>query len=231
MFTGLIQDVAGVVDAVLQEGGAGETLRLVLATHIPLSKFEMGASVACNGVCLTVVGLHDVPATGETLLEFDAGPETLRVARLGFLRKGAAVNVEPALRVGDPLGGHDVSGHVDTCLKVHSFGEWEGGFWRLVLEVPSAFRKYLIPKGSICVRGVSLTIADIAEVAQLTNSTGTLATALCGIMIVPHTLAHTNLVHCVAQEDVEVEFDRTVKTVATLLELMIPQLLPQNSMR
>jgi riboflavin synthase len=221
MFTGLVQDVAGVIDVIIR----GNSLRLVLATHLPLARFEIGASVACNGVCLTVVEMHSVPATEETLLEFDVGPESLQASCLGSLKKGEAVNLEPALRVGDSVGGHDVLGHIDTCLSVHSFNAWEGGFWKLVLEVPPALRRFLIPKGSIALRGVSLTIADISESPTVPGG------ALCSVMIVPHTLSHTNLVHCVPQGSLEVEFDRHVKTVATLLEFMVPHLLPQNLMR
>jgi riboflavin synthase len=213
MFTGLIQDVAGVIDTARQ----GDSLRLVLATKMPRERFELGASVACNGVCLTVVALHDVPATGETFLEFDAGPETLRLSRLGSLQKGDGVNIEPALRVGDPLGGHDVSGHVDGCVRVHSSREWSDAFWRLELEIPASARRWILHKGSVCVRGVSLTVAELTDTPD--------GGAVCGIMLVPHTLSHTNLETCAAGHWVEVEYDKQVKMAATLLEALLPEML------
>lgn len=221
MFTGLVQDVAGVIDASVR----GATQRLVLVTRLPLSRFEMGASVACNGVCLTVVGLHDVPATGETLLEFDVGPETLRVSRLGALKKGDRVNLEPALRVGDPIGGHDVTGHVDALLPVHSFQEWEEGFWKLEIEVRGENAHYLVPKGSIAIRGTSLTVAEISQAVSVRDGS---PVTICGIMLVPHTLANTTLGVLASRDEVEVEFDRTVKAIASLLRVMVPHLLPKN---
>ncbi|MCA2959439.1 MAG: riboflavin synthase [Silvanigrellales bacterium] len=223
MFTGLVQDVGGVVD-VLPRGTS--SLRLVLATRLSPSRLDLGASVACNGVCLTVVERHDVPATGESLVAFDVGPETLRVSQLGGLAKGHKVNLEPALRVGDALGGHDVSGHVDASLRVRTSAEWSEGFWRLEIEVPSEYKRLVVPKGSFAVRGVSLTIADVSPMSPDVDSG-----LICGIMLVPHTLEQTNLSQCVSGAFVEVEFDKNVKTIATLLELMVPTLLPQNPTR
>lgn len=220
MFTGLIQDVGGVIDVV----PTGNALRLVLATKLPVSRLELGASVACNGVCLTVVERHGVPATGESLVAFDVGPETLRVSQWGHVSKGARVNLEPALCVGDALGGHDVSGHVDASLPVRSFQEWSGGFWRLEVEVPAEHAHLIVPKGSIALRGVSLTIADVAPFGEQGG-------VVCGVMLVPHTLEQTNLSECVPGTLLEVEFDRNVKTIATLLEVMIPRMFPQNPTR
>jgi riboflavin synthase len=218
MFTGLVQDVGSVIDVVKQ----GDSLRLVACTSLPKDRLELGASVACNGVCLTVVNWHDVPATGETLVEFDVGPESLRLSTLGQLKKGSPLNMEPALRMGDALGGHMVSGHVDGLARVHSFEEWEAGFWKLVLEIPARFAPFVIEKGSLTVQGVSLTVAKTWawEKSSVSGALG------CEIMLVPHSLAHTTLGKCMPEMQIEIELDTQVKTIASLLQNMIPQMLP-----
>jgi len=220
MFTGLVLDVASVIDA----RAVGQTLRLVLVTRLPRERFDLGASVACNGVCLTVVERHDVPATGETLLEFDAGPETLAQSQLGALKKGDRVNLEPALRVGDSVGGHDVLGHVDGVGHVRSMALWDGGFWRLEIETNLSCEKLLIAKGSIAVRGTSLTLAEVGR-APSAFSESCEEVAVFVIMIVPHTLEHTNLGNLSKGAPVELEFDRNVKTIASLLALMLPTMI------
>jgi riboflavin synthase len=189
MFTGIVREL-GHVEAV-EPGEAGVRLRV----HAPdtAARAKVGDSVALNGVCLTVIAAED------GLLSFDAVSESLARSTLGRLRHSAAVNVEPALRAGEPLGGHFVQGHVDGVGRVRRA---DAGW--LELEVPPALLRYCVEKGSIAVDGVSLTIASLTE--------DSLAVAL-----VPHTLAATTLGGLAAGDEVNVEVDVLAKHVERLL--------------
>ena len=211
MFTGLVQDIG----AVIANSRSGQSCRLAISTVLPFESFELGCSVACNGACLTVVEKHAVPATQETILEFDVGPKTIELTHLGNLASGKLVNLEKALRVGDELGGHEVTGHIDCLGTVKEFSACENNFWLLRIEVPTQFAKYLVPQGSICVKGVSLTLAK----------TESPTTGIFEIMIVPHTIENTNFKELNVGDTCEIEFCRTVKTIAHLLENMVPTLL------
>ena len=176
MFTGLVQD-CGIVGAVNQTKSG---MKLTVQTKLPKEDLSIGASVACNGVCLTVTQREKIDSKRSSVL-FDVGPET--IAKSGFaLRKvGDKVNLEPALRQGDPLGGHSVLGHVDGLAQVLSF-EKSGECWNLLLKLKAQHLEWVVPQGSIAVQGVSLTIASLDQID------GTI-----GIMVIPHTLEKTNL--------------------------------------
>ena len=176
MFTGIVRDVGRVVSF--------DGARLVVDTSVTAS---VGDSVAIDGVCLTVVASKDDGLT------FDVVPETLgRVKRFG-----AEVNVEPALRVGDPLGGHYVQGHVDAVGRVQSV-EAEGDGLRVFLQAPDDVLRYCVEKGSIAIDGVSLTVAELADGAF-------------GVALVPHTLAATTLASVVPGQAVNLEADVLAK--------------------
>jgi riboflavin synthase len=167
MFTGII-DILGTVRHVEPEG-AGR--RLVLDRFPAPDPLRRGESVAVNGVCLTVAEL------GPDAFTVQAGPETLRRTNLGELRPGDRVNLERALRVGDRLGGHWVQGHVDGVGRVEQRipqGEWET-FW---FACPVELAAQLVPKGSVAVDGVSLTVVDVEP-------------ARFSVAFIPYTLAHT----------------------------------------
>lgn len=193
MFTGIVREV-GTVDAV--EGGE-DGIRLVLAAPRTAAGAETGGSVALNGCCLTA---EDV---GGDRIAFRAVPETLRRTSLGRLRAGDRVNVEPAVRAGDPLGGHYVQGHVDAVGRVQSV-EAEGEGLRVWIEAPSDVLRYCVAKGSVAVEGVSLTIAEVAE------------DAFC-VALVPHTLAVTTLAELVPGREVNLEADVLAKYVERLV--------------
>lgn len=160
MFTGIIHRLGTVV------GRDASTLRVAAAL-----KPRLGASIAVNGVCLTVTKTRD------GVHSFDVGPDTWARTNLRGARR---VNVEPALRVGGEVSGHFVAGHVDACAKVLAFAPWSGGFRRLRVERPSALAGLICVKGSVAVDGVSLTV---------TASTS----KHFEIMLVPHTLERTTL--------------------------------------
>ena len=190
MFTGIVREL-GSVEA-LEESQNGARLR-VRAPETAAGT-AVGDSVSVNGVCLTAV------AVGDGVLGFDAVPETLRRSSLGRLAGGSQVNVEPALRAGEPLGGHIVQGHVDGVARVRRADD-EG----LEIEAGPEILRYCVEKGSIAVEGVSLTIA------RLTDDALTVA-------LVPHTRAVTTLGALGPGDEVNIEVDLLAKHVERLLE-------------
>jgi riboflavin synthase len=189
MFTGIVREV-GSVESV---EGDGDVVRLRVRAPKTAENTAVGDSVSVNGVCLTAVGAAD------GAVEFDVVPETLRRSSLGRLEAGAAVNVEPALRAGEPLGGHLVQGHVDGVGRVVRV-DVEG------LEVSAApeLLRYCVEKGSIAVEGVSLTIAAL--------SGGSFTVAL-----VPHTREATTLGSVSVGDEVNLEVDVIAKHVERLV--------------
>jgi riboflavin synthase len=192
VFTGIVRERGRVVAA--DQNGDG--VRLRIAAPQTASSTSVGDSVAVSGVCLTAVAVDD----GE--LAFDAVPETLARTTLGELATGAEVNVEPALRAGEPLGGHYVQGHVDGIGRVRSL-ESEGEDVRLRLDVPPELLRYCVDKGSLAVEGVSLTIA-------------TLGNDGVEIALVPHTLRETTLAALRPGDGANLEVDVLAKYVERL---------------
>lgn len=168
MFTGIVQAVGRIV--AVEPRGGDSRLRLDTA-GIPPERLGLGASIAVNGVCLTVT------AKNGSEVSLDVSRETLDLTTLGRLQAASRVNLEPALTLNDPLGGHLVSGHVDGVGEVAGI-EPDARSTRLRICVPSALSRYVARKGSLCVDGVSLTINDVSG-------------DTVGINIVPHTLEKT----------------------------------------
>lgn len=194
MFTGLVQAL-GTVDRVRDDGNGGRLLRVREPGVAP--QLTLGESVAVNGACLTVV-----ERAGDTF-DFQAGPETLARTNLGALAAGDRVNLERALRVGDALGGHFVTGHVDSIGRIAE--RVQNGDWQTVwFEFPAGFDDLLVPKGSVAVDGVSLTVVDVLP--------GRLS-----VMLIPHTLANTTLGPKPTGAAVNLEFDLLAKHVRKLI--------------
>jgi riboflavin synthase len=193
VFTGIVREV-GVVRSV---DGGDDGVRLVVDAPQTAVRVGLGDSVSIAGVCLTVT------ANVDGSLAFDAVPETLRRSSLGRLAEGTLVNLEPALRAGEPLGGHLVQGHVDGVGSVRST-EPEGDGRRIVVEAPEELLRYLVEKGSVAVEGVSLTVAALDD--------GAFAVAL-----IPHTLAATTLGGLAQGDPVNLEVDVLAKYVERLL--------------
>ena len=194
MFTGIVRERGQVVRA----GGNGQAVRLRVAAAQAAAGAAVGDSISIAGVCLTVVAVED----GE--IEFDAVAETLRRSSLGRLRAGDAVNVEPALRVGEPLGGHYVQGHVDGVGRVQAV-EPEGDGVVMRFEAPADVLRYCVEKGSIAVEGVSLTITQVDEDGF-------------GVALVPHTLSETTLGTLRPGDEVNLEADVLAKYVERLVD-------------
>jgi riboflavin synthase len=193
MFTGIVRELGAVESLAGGEGG----VRLRVRAPATAGQAAVGDSVAINGVCLTVT-----ETDGETLA-FDAVPETLSRTTLGRLRAGAEVNLEPALRAADQLGGHIVQGHVDGVGRVRAVGP-EGDGVRVEIEAPPGLLRYCVEKGSVAVEGVSLTVA------ALTPETFSVA-------LVPHTLGVTTLGRLGNGDEVNLEVDVLAKYVDRLL--------------
>jgi riboflavin synthase len=193
MFTGIVRE-RGRIAAV--DGGNGG-VRLRVEAPDTAATVAVGDSVAIGGVCLTVVDV----AAGE--LAFDAVPETLARTALGRLAAGDAVNVEPALRAGEPLGGHMVQGHVDGVARVRSVAP-EGDGRRIWIDAPAELLRYCVEKGSVALDGTSLTIAALDDEGF-------------AVALVPHTLAVTTLGSLSSGDDVNLEVDVLAKYVERLV--------------
>jgi riboflavin synthase len=194
MFTGLIESVGTVLESKEERGGVRLRIATTLATDLTL-----GESLSVNGVCLTVVAADAQAAAA------DVGPETLKVTTLGRLAAGSDVNIERSMRADSRFGGHFVQGHVDAVGRIEQIRA-DGEFHRLTIGFPAAFASQIIHRGSIAVDGISLTVAA-------------LGTDRFEVMIIPFTLAHTNLRGAAAGTPVNLEFDMVGKYVARAAEL------------
>jgi len=194
MFTGIVRERGRVTGI---DGGAGGVRLRIAAPATAAAGSVLGDSVAIGGVCLTVVAIK-----GDELA-FDAVPETLSRTALGGLEAGDEVNVEPALRAGEPLGGHIVQGHVDDVGSVRSV-EPEGDGKRIWIDAVPDLLRYCVQKGSITVDGVSLTVAALDA-------------AGFAVALIPHTLAETTLGALAAGDAVNLEVDVLAKYVERLL--------------
>jgi riboflavin synthase len=191
MFTGIITDIG-----TIREIRPGGDTTFVVGTKLDLGNLVLGASIACAGVCLTAID-H-----GEDWFAVQASAETLARSSLKDWRVGTRINLERALRAGDELGGHIVSGHVDAMAEIVERRR-EGDSERFVFRVPDAFAKAVAPKGSIALDGVSLTVNEV----QGTRF---------GVNLIPHTLAHTTFGAAKVGDRVNFEIDMLARYVARL---------------
>lgn len=196
MFTGIVTDLGTVRS--IEPAGEGRDLRIVIATAWDTAGIELGASVACNGCCLTVV------EKGEGTLAFNASAETLSKTTIGRWRPGTAVNLERSLRLGDELGGHMVQGHIDGVGSIAAIAP-EGGSLRVRIRPPPHLMPFLAPKGSVAVDGVSLTVNDVDADAF-------------GVNIIPHTAQVTTFGRVKPGDPVNIEVDLVARYLARLLD-------------
>jgi riboflavin synthase len=194
MFTGLVEAVGDLVERTPAHGGYQLRIASALAPQLAL-----GDSLAVNGVCLTVV------AIGDGDLHADIGPETVRVTTLGSLAPGSRVNLERPLRADSRFGGHFVQGHVDAVGRIEDLRPAEDFQW-LTVSFPARLAPYFVPKGSVAVDGISLTVARLGA-------------ERFDVQIVPFTIDHTNLARAKPGDPVNLECDMVGKYVVRAAEL------------
>jgi riboflavin synthase len=194
MFTGIIVATGRVV--AIEPRGGDLTLGIDAAA-LDLKRIQIGDSISVQGVCLTVTRWE------RTVFDADVSRETLAKTTLGSLQKGARVNLEPSLRAGDPLGGHLVSGHVDAVGTLIDARQ-DARSWRLQFELPEPLMRYVAPKGSICIDGVSLTVNEVGARRFDVN-------------IIPHTHEVTTLGELCPGTGVNIEIDAIARYVERLL--------------
>jgi riboflavin synthase len=200
MFTGIVTDVGEVI--AVEARAQGLHHRVKLACAFDRASIADGASIACNGVCMTVVGSG--VENGRTWFAVDAAAETLKVTTVGRWRDGTRINLERALRIGDELGGHIVAAHADGIAQVTSREDLPD-MARFVLRVPSALARFIAPKGSVALDGVSLTVNDVTA-------------DTFSILIIPHTLAVTTIGAWQTGSEVNLEVDLMARYAARLLQ-------------
>lgn len=203
MFTGLVTDVGRVV-AVEDRAGLR---RLKVESAYPVASLQVGASVQHSGVCLTLVEFGE--RAGGSWWIVEAVPETLSRTTIDRWMLGSRVNLELSLKIGDELGGHLVYGHVDGLGIVKAVKQASAG-WRVRVEIAQGLAKFLAEKGSICIDGVSLTVAAVGRDAQAD---------WFEVAIIPHTLAVTTLGVLTAGDRVNLEVDLLARYVARMLEV------------
>jgi len=212
MFTGLISGV-GTVREVVPVGG-GKDARFTIAVPTDIAEWtgiggaKLGASIACSGCCLTVI------ERGEDFFSVEVSGETLAHTTLGSWATGSKINLEASLKLGDELGGHLVSGHVDGVAEVVSATP-ENGSTRWRFRVPPALAPYIAPKGSIAVNGISLTVNEVQDQLEGRGAQAQNATEF-GVNIIPHTAAHTNFSALGVGDFVNIEIDMLARYVARL---------------
>ncbi len=199
MFTGIITDIGAIISAE-QRGD----LRLVIGTDYDMDSVALGASIACSGVCLTVVE----KANG--WFAVDASAETVSCTASGMWVAGNRLNLERALKVGDELGGHIVTGHVDGVGQIVA-SEAVGDSWKVTIEATAALAPYIAAKGSITVDGVSLTVNEVSD--QADGATHFM------LNIIPHTAAMTTLNTLPVGREVNLEIDVLARYLKRLEEL------------
>ena len=199
MFTGIVTDI-GEVRSVNPR--TGDLCRITIACNYPRTELIDGNSIACAGVCMTIVGSGE--EGGRTWFAVDAAAETLRVTNVGRWRHGSKVNLERPLKLGDELGGHLVSGHVDGITTVIAHEELTD-MARISLRTPTDLARFIAPKGSVALDGVSLTVNAVEG-------------DTFSVLIIPHTLKVTTLGALKQGDDVHLEVDQMARYAARLME-------------
>lgn len=196
MFTGIVTDMGEILD--LKQAG---DLTVRIGTSYDVTGIDIGASIACDGVCLTVVALGSDP---RNWFDVQASAETLSKTNLDTWAKGRRINLERALRVGDELGGHIVSGHVDGVAHVVDIRD-EGDSTRMIFDAPADLARFIAPKGSVALNGTSLTVNEVDGTRF-------------GVNLIPHTKEVTTWGDTKIGDRVNLEIDTLARYVARLAE-------------
>lgn len=194
MFTGLIQDIGTIRSVKKHQNGDA---RYDIDTNLNLGEVDVGASICCSGVCLTVVEKN------EGSFSVDVSNETLAKSNLGAWRVMTRINIEPSLKIGNEIGGHFVSGHVDSTAEIIDI-EPQGESFRLTIEIPNGYDRFIAQKGSIVLDGISLTVNDVLNGSFQVN-------------IIPHTWERTTLSDRSVSDAVNLEVDMLARYVVNAL--------------
>ncbi len=200
MFTGIVTDIGEIL--AVRPMAQGQLHRLKIACSYSRTSIDDGASIACSGVCLTVVGAGE--EDGRTWFAVDAAAETLRLTTVGGWRHGTRINLERALKLGDELGGHMVSGHVDGLAEVISRDDLLE-LARFVFRAPPPLSRFIAQKGSVALDGISLTVNEVEG-------------DTFSVLIIPHTLKVTTMGPLRVGEAVNLEIDTMARYAARLME-------------
>ena len=199
MFTGIIKDIGKIISLDNKKGD----LKISVKTNLSLADIRQGDSITCDGICLTAITLT------KNTFNTELSKETLSVTTSKFWQKGKKINIEKSLLLGDQIGGHLVSGHVD-CLGVLKNKEVIKGSTKLDFEIPKEFNKYISKKGSVAINGVSLTINE-------TNKN------LFSVNIISHTLKNTTLGLLKLKDNVNIEIDTIARYAVNAAECFIKE--------
>lgn len=193
MFSGIIEKTSRVISI---ESNSGN--RIFSIQNVFPDELYIDQSIAHNGVCLTVIDIN------EKVYKVEAIEETLKVSNLGNLVEGDIVNLERSIRMNDRMDGHIVQGHVDAIAKIRDIQNKEGS-WEIKLSIPKAYDKYIIPKGSIALNGISLTLKSVNE-------------EFIEVAIIPYTYEHTDIKNWKAGQSINVEFDMMGKYIVSYMD-------------
>ena len=194
MFTGIIKNIGVIKELTKKNNG----YFLSVISNLNFTKKDIGTSISCSGVCLTLTKIKKNNKKNE--LFFYLSKHTILTSAYKYLKSGDIINLEKSMKYGDEFAGHFVQGHVDTTIKVLNINTNNSKSWTIFFNIPIKFRKFLIEKGSIAINGVSLTIAEI-----FANK--------FKVVIIPHTLQNTNLLKLKKNNYVNVEIDLIAKTL------------------
>jgi riboflavin synthase len=194
MFTGIIKNIGTIKTLTKKNNG----YFLSVVSNLNFTKKDIGTSISCSGVCLTLTKIKKNNKKNE--LFFYLSKHTVLTSAFKYLKSGDIINLEKSMKYGDEFAGHFVQGHVDTTIKVLNINTDNSKSWTIFFSIPQKFRKFLIEKGSIAINGISLTIAKI-----FANK--------FKVVIIPHTLQNTNLLKLEKNNYVNVEIDLIAKTL------------------
>jgi riboflavin synthase len=194
MFTGIIKNIGVIKELTKKNNG----YFLSVISNLNFTKKDIGTSISCSGVCLTLTKIKKNNKKNE--LFFYLSKHTILTSAYKYLKSGDIINLEKSMKYGDEFAGHFVQGHVDTTIKVLNINTNNSKSWTIFFNIPKKFKKFLIEKGSIAINGVSLTIAEI-----FANK--------FKVVIIPHTLQNTNLLKLKKNNYVNVEIDLIAKTL------------------
>ena len=194
MFTGIIKNIGVIKELTKKNNG----YFLSVISNLNFTKKDIGTSISCSGVCLTLTKIKKNNKKNE--LFFYLSKHTILTSAYKYLKSGDIINLEKSMKYGDEFAGHFVQGHVDTTIKVLNINTNNSKSWTIFFNIPKKFKKFLIEKGSIAINGVSLTIAEI-----FANK--------FKVVIIPHTLQNTNLLKLKINNYVNVEIDLIAKTL------------------